>query len=208
MTPATADCRARLYNLDNVALAPGTRIGVYEITAPVGEGGMGANNQPADIWILPLDPPGAPVRFFASPANDTLPVFSPDGKWIAYASDESGVNELYVRPFPKADAKWQVSTSGTLDEHAWSRDGRRLFFRAGDGQSIMAASISTAGGSLAIGRAAGVITLKAADYPEMGFWGGLSLSPDDRGFALVKNAGDGGGARNRAILMLDWMSRH
>ena len=91
-------------------------------------------NQPADIWILPLDPAGAPFRFFASPASDTLPVFSPDGRWIAYASDESGTNELYIRPFPKADAKWQVSSSGTLDEHAWSRDGSKLFFRAGDGQ--------------------------------------------------------------------------
>ena len=121
-------------------------------------------NQPADIWILPLDPAGAPFRFFASPASDTLPVFSPDGRWIAYASDESGTNELYIRPFPKADAKWQVSSSGTLDEHAWSRDGSKLFFRVGDGQSLMAATISTADGSLAIGRATSIFTLQAENY--------------------------------------------
>ena len=162
-------------------------------------------NQPADIWILPLDPAGAPFRFFASPASDTLPVFSPDGRWIAYASDESGTNELYVRPFPKADAKWRVSSSGTLDEHAWSRDGSKLFFRAGDGQSLMAATISPAGGSLAIGRATGIVALQAENYPELGFWGGLALSPDDRGFALAKNASEVGGTRNRVVLMLDWM---
>ena len=162
-------------------------------------------NQPADIWILPLDPAGAPFRFFASPASDTLPVFSPDGRWIAYASDESGTNELYIRPFPKADAKWQVSSSGTLDEHAWSRDGSKLFFRAGDGQSLMAATISTAGGSLAIGRATGIVALQAENYPELGFWGGLALSPDDRGFALAKYASEVGGTRNRVVLMLDWI---
>ena len=61
-----------------------------------------------------MNPSGAPYRFFTSPASETLPVFSPDGRWIAYASDESGVNELYIRPFPMTDAKWQVSSSGTL----------------------------------------------------------------------------------------------
>jgi eukaryotic-like serine/threonine-protein kinase len=162
-------------------------------------------NQPADIWILPMNPAGAPFRFFTSPVSDTLPVFSPDGRWIAYASDESGTNELYIRPFPNADAKWQVSSSGTLDEHAWSRDGSKLFFRAGDGQSLMAATISTAGGSLAIGRATGIVALQAENYPELGFWGGLALSPDDRGFALAKYASEVGGTRNRVVLMLDWI---
>ena len=162
-------------------------------------------NQPADIWILPMNPAGAPFRFFTSAASDTLPMFSPDGRWIAYASDESGTNELYIRPFPKAEAKWQVSSGGTLDEHAWSRDGNRLFFRAGDGQHVMAATISTTGGSLAIGRATAILTLQAENYPELGFWGGLALSPDDHGFALAKYAGEIGGIRNRVVLMLDWI---
>jgi Tol biopolymer transport system component len=163
-------------------------------------------NQPADIWILPMNPAGAPFRFFTSPASETLPVFSPDGRWIAYASDESGANELYIRPFPAADAKWQVSSSGTLDEHAWSRDGGRLFFRAGDGQHVMAATIAVAAnGSLAIGRATSVLALQAENYPELGFWGGLALSPDDRGFALAKDASQIAGGRNRVVLMLDWM---
>lgn len=152
-----------------------------------------------------MNPAGAPFRFFTSPASDTLPVFSPDGRWIAYASDESGANELYIRPFPKADAKWRVSSSGTLDEHAWSRDGSKLFFRAGDGQHIMAAPISVAGGSLATGRATSILTLRAEDYPELGFWGGLALSSDDRGFALAKYASQVVDNRNRVVLMLDWM---
>ena len=161
--------------------------------------------QPADIWILPLNPRGAPFRFFASPANETLPMFSPDGRWIAYVSDESGGNELYVRPFPAADAKWRVSSSGTLDEHAWSRDGRRLFFRSGDGQHIMAARVAAANGSLEIERAAPVLDLRSEDYPELSFWGGLAASPDDRGFALVKYAERMAGNRGRIVMMLDWI---
>ena len=145
----------------------------------------------ADIWLLPLDPAGAPFRFFASPANDTLPMFSPDGHWIAYASNESGATELYVQPFPKADAKWRVSSAGTIDEHAWSRDGKKLFFRSGDGQHIMAASITVTNGTLDIGRATPVLQLQSEDYPELSFWGGLSLSPDDQGFALAKYTGAG-----------------
>ena len=161
--------------------------------------------QPADIWILPLNPRAAPFRFLTSVANETLPMFSPDGRWIAYVSDESGGNELYVRPFPAADAKWRVSSSGTLDEHFWSRDGTRLFFRSGDGQHLMAARVSVANGSLEIERAAPILDLRSEDYPELSFWGGLAASPDDRGFALVKYAERVVGDRSRIVMMLDWI---
>jgi serine/threonine-protein kinase len=161
--------------------------------------------QHADIWLLPLEPPAAPWRFFASAANDTLPMFSPDGRWIAYASNESGANELYVRSFPKADAKWRVSSSGTLDEHAWSRDGKKLFFRSGDGQQIMSVPITVTGAMLDIGRAVPILQLQSEDYPELSFWGGLSLSPDDQGFALAKYAEQVVGDRSHLVLMVDWV---
>jgi serine/threonine-protein kinase len=161
--------------------------------------------QTADIWILPLDPPGPPFRFFSSPAMDTLPMFSPDGKWIAYASDESGSTQLYVRPFPKADAKWQVSSTGSLDEHGWSRDGGKLYFRSGDGMNMMMATVTTTGGALEIGRATSVLTLSADEYPELSFWGGMALSPDDKGFALAKYAERVIGDRSRIVLWLDWI---
>jgi serine/threonine-protein kinase len=162
--------------------------------------------QPADIWILPLSAQAAPFRFFTSTASETLPMFSPDGRWIAYVSDESGGNELYIRPFPAADAKWRVSSSGTLDEHFWSRDGTRLFFRSGDGQHLMAARVSVVNSSLEIERAAPILDLRSEDYPELSFWGGLSASPDDRGFALVKYAERVVGDRGRIVMMLDWIA--
>jgi serine/threonine-protein kinase len=133
-------------------------------------------------------------------------MFSPDGRWIAYVSDESGGNELYIRPFPAADAKWRVSSSGTLDEHFWSRDGTRLFFRSGDGQHLMAARVSVVNSSLEIERAAPILDLRSEDYPELSFWGGLSASPDDRGFALVKYAERVVGDRGRIVMMLDWIA--
>jgi serine/threonine protein kinase len=73
--------------------------------------------------------------------NEGYPKISPDGRWMAYASEESGKTEVYVRPFPDANkGKWQVSTSGGLDP-LWSPDGRELFYRNGD--SVMAAAVQT-----------------------------------------------------------------
>ena len=62
--------------------------------------------------------------------DESFPEFSPDGHWLAYVSNESDRNEVYVRPFPKLDAKTQVSSEGGT-EPAWSRDGKQLFFRSG-----------------------------------------------------------------------------
>jgi serine/threonine-protein kinase len=69
------------------------------------------------------------VPLVHSPANEGVPALSPDSKWLAYSSDESGTFEVYVRPFPNASsARWQVSTAGGIYPQ-WSRDGKELFFR-------------------------------------------------------------------------------
>jgi serine/threonine-protein kinase len=73
-----------------------------------------------DIWTLPLDisepdhpKPGKPELFLGTPSNERNAVFSPDGRWIAYCSDESGIHEIYVRPFPSSGGgKWQISVGG------------------------------------------------------------------------------------------------
>ena len=93
----------------------------------------------SDLWVLPLgDDPAAssgqgrkPSLFLQTAFNEASPMFSPDGHWIAYVSDESGVQEIYVRPFPGASGKWQVSTEGGA-EPLWSANGRELFYRTGD----------------------------------------------------------------------------
>ena len=89
-------------------------------------------NQDNDIYSLPLDGDDKPVPLIASAARENGGFLSPDDRWLAYASDESGRWEVYVRPFPDIESgRWQVSTAGGT-EPAWSVDGRELFFRNGD----------------------------------------------------------------------------
>lgn len=86
------------------------------------------------IWTLTLDlsdpdhpRPGKPELFLRTPADERDPAVSPDGRWIAYQSDESGRPEVYVRPFPGPGGKWQISNAGG-GLPVWSRASRELFF--------------------------------------------------------------------------------
>src|SRR5262249_9298091 len=71
-----------------------------------------------DLWTVPIDhdgqglKPGPPEKFLQTKADERHPMFSPDGKWIAYSSTESGTFQVYVRSFPDTGGKWQVSTKG------------------------------------------------------------------------------------------------
>jgi serine/threonine-protein kinase len=109
----------------------------------------------ADVWILPMDgdeatgwKPGKPAPFLNSPYNEHFPAFSPDGRWLAYSSDEVGRFEVYVRPFPGPGGKWQVSTSGG-NRPTWSRNGKQLLYRVpGPGpQMLMVAPYNAEGDS-------------------------------------------------------------
>ncbi len=78
-----------------------------------------------DIWMLPPD--GEPVPFLTTDAIETHPSFSPDGQWVAYVSNATGREEVYVRPYPGPGAALQISGNGGA-EPAWSPDGRRLYY--------------------------------------------------------------------------------
>ncbi|MBI4908008.1 MAG: serine/threonine-protein kinase [Acidobacteria bacterium] len=82
----------------------------------------------ADIWVMPLTGARKPVLFLQTPFDEGHAIFSPDGKWIAYDSTESGTDEVYVQPFPATGAKWQISKSGGARSR-WRADGKELFFR-------------------------------------------------------------------------------
>jgi serine/threonine-protein kinase len=96
--------------------------------------------QSTDIWMLPLIGDRKPQPLLASPANEDWPVLSPDGRWLAYVSNESGRDEVYVQPFPDLNGKWQISSEGG-GEPAWARNGKELFYR--NGEKLMVASIQT-----------------------------------------------------------------
>jgi eukaryotic-like serine/threonine-protein kinase len=92
-----------------------------------------------DIWVLRLTDRKA-QPFLRTPFNESVPRFSPDGRWLAYISNESGRYEVYVQPYPGPDGKWQISTEGGT-EPAWNSNGRELFYRSGD--KMMAVDIAT-----------------------------------------------------------------
>ncbi|HXH28865.1 MAG TPA: hypothetical protein VNL37_07455, partial [Candidatus Polarisedimenticolia bacterium] len=99
--------------------------------------GVIAYLQDDDIWIIPPD--SAPRPFFTSPATEAWPAFSPDGRWLAYASDASGRFEVYVRPYPGGEPATLVSTAGGV-QPMWSRDGRTLFYDVRD--TLMAVDLA------------------------------------------------------------------
>jgi hypothetical protein len=83
------------------------------------------------------DPKPRPFR--ATPFNEGTPEFSPDGRFLVYASNESGRNEVYVQSFPGPGRTWQISTAGGNDAH-WRQDGKELYYRALD-QKLMSVEI-------------------------------------------------------------------
>ena len=102
-----------------------------------------------DLWTLALDvsdpdhpKPGKPEPFLRSPSSEIFPAVSPDGRWIAYRSNESGRFEVYVRPFPGPGGKTQISNAGGTVP-VWSRNGRELFFQNLDNRILVAEYTAT-----------------------------------------------------------------
>jgi Tol biopolymer transport system component len=93
-----------------------------------------------DIWVLPLEGDRKPFPFLQTRFNESDGQFSPDGRWVAFTSDESGESEVYVAPFLGPGAKWRISTSGGRFPR-WRRDGRELFFEVRG--TLMAAAVSS-----------------------------------------------------------------
>ena len=102
----------------------------------------------SDIWVLPMGSDRKPKPFLQTQFAEQHARISPDGRWMAYSSNESGGGEVYVTRFPEPVGKWQVSTDGG-GFPVWSRDGRELFYRGSDG-TLMAVPIA-AGSSFAPG---------------------------------------------------------
>jgi serine/threonine-protein kinase len=99
-----------------------------------------AGSTDRNIWLLPLAGDRKPRPFLQTPFNEAALMFSPDGRWVAYVSDESGRNEVYVLPFPGPGGKWQISVNGGGDP-VWARSGRELFYL--EGTQMMAVDIET-----------------------------------------------------------------
>ncbi|MGE0354136.1 MAG: protein kinase [Gemmatimonadales bacterium] len=123
----------------------------------------------------------APVPLIATSFVETQPALSPDGRWLAYVSDETGRNEVYVRPFPAVDsARWQVSITGGVGPR-WAHSGKELFYR-NDVDDMMAAEVRTAP-QFAIGSQHRLFT--AAPYLRSSSFTMYDVAPDDRRFIML-----------------------
>lgn len=98
-----------------------------------------------DLWIKPSDPGAAPYPLLATPFAETYGEFSPDGKWLAYVTDESAASEVYVTAFPSGQGKTRVSSNGG-NFPRWRKDGKELYYLSADNKMMAAAVSSSASG--------------------------------------------------------------
>jgi len=122
------------------------------------------------------------VPLVMAPSTELAPSLSPDGRWLAYASDESGALEVYVRPFPETStAKWQVSTSGG-NEPIWGRSGRQLYYV--NGKSEMVAAEIRPGPTFSVGEQR--VLFSMAPFVRLGSIPSYDVSADERRFVLIR----------------------
>ncbi len=131
----------------------------------------------SDIWILSLQEERVERAFTSTDASEFNPSFSPDGRWLAYVSEESERPEVFVRPFPSGSGRWQISTERGI-EPRWSPDGRELFYR--DGSNLYRVAIDSSSGFSA-GRPERIAAgFRAGDNSRT-----YSVAPDGKRFAAL-----------------------
>ena len=135
---------------------------------------------------MPLSGDHKPFPYLKTPFNENDGVFSPDGHWMAYDSDQSGAEEVYLSPFPGGGSKWQVSQGGGVQPF-WSRDGSKLFYIAPGGK-LMEASIKENGSAVAIGTPQELFQAQMQDPTESDQT--YAVAPDGKRF-LIDEVGQG-----------------
>ena len=114
-----------------------------------------------DIMTLPLTGEGKPEAYLQTKYLEGSPAFSPDGRWVAYASYESGRSEIYVQGFPERRGKWPVSAEGGRTA-AWRADGKELYW-VGPDDTLMAASVELQAAGVRVGRTEALFRLPTED---------------------------------------------
>jgi Tol biopolymer transport system component len=151
-----------------------------------------------DLWALPVTGDDQPFPVVNSAFNEARGRLSPDGRWIAYTSDESGRTEIYVTPFPGLAGKWRVSTAGG-NWPRWGRDGRAIFFLAPDNAHLMSARVDGEGSQFLVGAIDTLFDARwrlGARYP-------YDVAPDGRilGAILVEQP-----TATPITLVVDWLA--
>jgi eukaryotic-like serine/threonine-protein kinase len=153
-----------------------------------------SRNQDANIIAVPLTTQGDTLTLLEGRFNERSASVSPDGHWLVYVSDESGRDEVYVRPFPTGSGRWMVSAGGG-GEPRWAHSGREVYYLAG-GQ-LTAAEVRTSP-TFRVGARRTLFATTA--YQVNPNHAGYDVLPGDEGFVFVKTAS----ATQRFILALNW----
>ena len=153
----------------------GTRIVLGEVTPTMGR----------DLMVMPLRPPRVAQPLIQTTFNERNGELAPAGRWLAYQSDESGREEVYVRPFPDVDqGRWQVSTGGGRMP-LWSRNGRELFYLSSS-NVLMGVQVEPG----LSWRSTTPAQILQFPYFEAGSGRTFDIAPDGRRFLVIKPGGD------------------
>ena len=156
-----------------------------------------------DLWVLSLDGDPTPSPFLVSPFDERAGTFSPDGRFVAYVSNASGQDEVYVRPYPGPGGAVMVSTGGGT-EPVWARGGTELFYRKGD--QMLGAQVETERTFSA--RTATVLFegRYEADRRDVGVGGNANydVSPASQRFVMVRHTGEGERVAPQIHVVLNW----
>jgi serine/threonine protein kinase/Tol biopolymer transport system component len=156
-----------------------------------------------DLWWLPMTGNRQAVPYLSTPFHEARGQFSPDGKWVAYTSDESSPNDVYVQRFPSGGGKVRVSSKGG-DWVRWPRDGREMFYIAAD-RRVMSVNVRAISGSLDFGTPQALFMIPVSPAPSGG--GGSALytydvMPNGQRFLAAAPAGDA--ASPSMTVILNW----
>ncbi len=146
-----------------------------------------AADRGADLWILPLDGQRKAVPYLETPHNEAHATFSPDGRLVAYVSDEDGIGKIYVRTVTASGNRWQISKGGG-DWPAWSADGSELFF-AGSDRMLYAVPISSTS-PFSFGAPVPLFRLRTPEPRITSARTYFAAAPDGRRFLVNQTVGD------------------
>ncbi len=152
-----------------------------------------------DMWLLPLSGDRKPYPFRQTPFNEGAPTFSPDGRWVAFLSDESALLQMYVMSSSGSGPKWQVSSGGgvALDRPHWRRDGKELFHVAADHQ-LMSVPVKTDASNFEPGSPVPLFRIDSENL------GGYDVSADGQRF--LTSSGKGLGSQPITVI-LNWAAQ-
>jgi eukaryotic-like serine/threonine-protein kinase len=159
-----------------------------------------ASKTKRDIWLLPLEGDRKPVPYLNTSANEDFPQLSPDSRWMAYASDESGQAQVYIQAVPPNGTRVQVSAAGG-SQPRWRQDGKELFYVSED-QKLMAAPIQLSNASIEAGMPKALFEGAPETIPET-----FLYQPTSDGQRFLVNVPSNEGASPRLTVMLNWRAR-